>query len=76
MRTVKRLLYRGGGDHYDAVYTLYKGRTDKEAAFRVWDVVGGDALVFLTPAKVRRLIADLTPHSGIPTMPKRRRARR
>jgi hypothetical protein len=45
-------------------------------ALRVFDVVGGDALVFLTPAKVRLLISDLLPHSGIATVAKRRRSGR
>lgn len=58
---VKRTLYKSP-DH-TARYEIAKS-DDKEVYLRVYDVVGGDALVFLTPARARRLIADLEPHAG------------
>jgi hypothetical protein len=76
MKDVKRKLYGARKDMAIARYELSKGLEDREVALRVFDVVGGDALVFLTPAKVRLLISDLLPHSGIATVAKRRRSGR
>lgn len=73
MKDVKRKLYGASQDVQIASYLLSKGLGDKEVAFRLFDVIGGDALVFLTPAKVRRLISDLLPHSGIATNKKKAR---
>lgn len=60
MKDIKRKLYGGGGgDIPDAMYELGAGPGDKEISLRVYDVIGGDALVFLTEARAKKLIADI-----------------
>ncbi len=58
---IARKLYGGTEDVDIARYTLEPDDEGRQAALRVYDVIGGDALVFLMPAQVRRLIADLKP---------------
>lgn len=72
MKDVKRKLYGASQDVAIASYVLSKGPEDKEVSLRLFDVIGGDALVFLTPARVRRLISDLLPHAGIATLKRKR----
>ena len=63
MKDANRKLYGGTEDVAIARDEISKGSGDKEVALRVYDVIGGDALVFLTPGRVRRLIADLAPYA-------------
>lgn len=58
MKDITRKLYKGN-DGADARYVLIPGTGDEEIGLRVYDVAGGDALVFLTDARARKLIADI-----------------
>jgi hypothetical protein len=72
MKDVKRKLYEGS-DGDDARYeVLGDPHVPGRAHFRIWDATGDNALVFLTPAQVRRLIADLRPHAVTPRKAVRR----
>lgn len=64
-REVHRKLY-AGNDGLSARYEVGPSdpRDDCRCCLRVFDVVGGDALVFLTPAKARQLIDDLEPFAA------------
>lgn len=59
---ITRKLYGGTEDVDIARYEIEPPCDDHgDVAIRIYDVVGGDALVLLKPAQVRRFIADLTP---------------
>lgn len=61
--TTKRMLYRGS-DGLNARYEIQPTGNAREIALRLYDVVGGDSLVFLTPARLRRLVSDLQAQMG------------
>ena len=58
MKDINRKLYKGN-DGAEARYVIIPGTGDDEIGLRVYDVVGGDALVFLTDARAKKLIADI-----------------
>lgn len=58
MKDITRKLHKGN-DGAVARYVIIHGPPDEEIGLRVYDVVGGDALVFLTDARARKLIADI-----------------
>jgi hypothetical protein len=70
VKDVKRTLYRG----QDGIHARYEiARADNGTShLRLYDIIGGDALVFLTPARARRLIADLRPYAVKPRKAVRR----
>lgn len=59
MKPISRKLYGGTEVGDVARYVLDPAVSDKEVSLRVYDVAGGDALVFLTEARARRLVSDL-----------------
>ena len=71
MRPTKRRLYKGN-EGADARYELAPTGNRGEFYLRLWDVVRGDAPVFLTPARTRRLIADLARHAAAASATSRR----
>jgi hypothetical protein len=71
---VDRLIERDPGAETEARYTISHGsRLDVHVHFH--DLVGDNALLILTPAKVRQLIADLTPFAAPARKAKPRRKR-
>jgi hypothetical protein len=59
VKDINRKLYGASEDVAIARYTVASSGADKEISLRVYDVVGGDALVFLTDTRAKRLISDL-----------------
>jgi hypothetical protein len=56
---VSQRLYTGDDDQPDASYDLQWGEEPGEVTLRVYDVLGGDALVFMKQAQLAQFIADL-----------------